>query len=432
VTGEAVAWRRRSTPTVAAVLVGVAAVVVVVVLRASGDDSFPSDPLGCLALAAAAAAVAMARDRLLAADDRRTAAYAGLLAGSLLLYLVAGLWAVATWPSAATGTVAVLVWNVAWVPPLLLVQLCASSAVRSRAGRPWTHPVVTGVVGLAVLAALLLADPADPFTGIPAVAPEAWRSALAPVGEVATLLGIAALLVLPVVLWRAALTSAGPARARIGVAAAGATTAPLTIAFCLLLAVARDPGTVEPELGSVAFMIAVAGGSAVGAGCAVLAARSALGPRHVVTVLRGAGLAAGLLVVLGVGTLVAAPGSGLGATAVAVVVAAVTLAVAALAWTGSGRLARALSPEEPPAPPPAAPAAPEQSDLSELTPRENEVLALLAEGASNAGIAAQLVVSERTVDAHLRAVFTKLGLERDSEVNRRVRAARIWVDNRSR
>ncbi|MCF6475310.1 helix-turn-helix transcriptional regulator [Nonomuraea sp. MG754425] len=64
-----------------------------------------------------------------------------------------------------------------------------------------------------------------------------------------------------------------------------------------------------------------------------------------------------------------------------------------------------------------------------LTPREAEVLAVLAEGASNAGIAAQLVVSERTVDAHLRAIFIKLDLKQEAGTNRRVQAARIWLDN---
>jgi DNA-binding NarL/FixJ family response regulator len=61
-----------------------------------------------------------------------------------------------------------------------------------------------------------------------------------------------------------------------------------------------------------------------------------------------------------------------------------------------------------------------------LTPREGEVVALLAQGLSNAGIAARLVVSERTVDAHLRSAFVKLDLPEGPEQNRRVHAVLAW------
>lgn len=61
-----------------------------------------------------------------------------------------------------------------------------------------------------------------------------------------------------------------------------------------------------------------------------------------------------------------------------------------------------------------------------LTPREEEVVALLAQGLSNAGIAARLVVSERTVDAHLRSAFVKLDLPEGPEQNRRVHAVLAW------
>ncbi|MBN9139698.1 MAG: response regulator transcription factor [Micrococcales bacterium] len=61
-----------------------------------------------------------------------------------------------------------------------------------------------------------------------------------------------------------------------------------------------------------------------------------------------------------------------------------------------------------------------------LTGREVEVLTLVASGRSNAGIAAELHISRRTVEAHLRAIFVKLDLAADVDVNQRVLAVRRW------
>jgi DNA-binding NarL/FixJ family response regulator len=62
------------------------------------------------------------------------------------------------------------------------------------------------------------------------------------------------------------------------------------------------------------------------------------------------------------------------------------------------------------------------SPLEQLTQREHEILGLMAEGRSNAGIAAQLHLSDRTVEATCAHVFRKLGLEPSPDVNRRVSA----------
>lgn len=60
--------------------------------------------------------------------------------------------------------------------------------------------------------------------------------------------------------------------------------------------------------------------------------------------------------------------------------------------------------------------------MSRLSEREREVLALMAEGLTNNGIALRLVVSDRTVEAHVRHVLTKLDIPDDSDAHRRVLA----------
>ncbi|MGC4013771.1 MAG: response regulator transcription factor [Luteolibacter sp.] len=72
-----------------------------------------------------------------------------------------------------------------------------------------------------------------------------------------------------------------------------------------------------------------------------------------------------------------------------------------------------------------------QTPLAALTERERDVLAELARGRSNAAIAAALFVSERTVDAHLRSIFVKLGIPPSADANRRVQAALLWLADAS-
>ena len=65
--------------------------------------------------------------------------------------------------------------------------------------------------------------------------------------------------------------------------------------------------------------------------------------------------------------------------------------------------------------------------LSELTAREREVLALMAEGKSNAGVAAELVVTESAVEKHVRSIFGKLRLPPSEGENRRVLAVLAFL-----
>lgn len=69
----------------------------------------------------------------------------------------------------------------------------------------------------------------------------------------------------------------------------------------------------------------------------------------------------------------------------------------------------------------------EQSPLAELTPREREVLAEMAEGKSNAAIAESLVLTKRAVEKHVNAIFMKLGLAGSENVSKRVKATLMFL-----
>jgi DNA-binding NarL/FixJ family response regulator len=67
------------------------------------------------------------------------------------------------------------------------------------------------------------------------------------------------------------------------------------------------------------------------------------------------------------------------------------------------------------------------SSLSVLTPRERDVLSLMAEGRTNAAIGQRLFLSEKTVEGNVRRIFDKLGLTDTPEDNRRVLAVLAFL-----
>jgi len=69
----------------------------------------------------------------------------------------------------------------------------------------------------------------------------------------------------------------------------------------------------------------------------------------------------------------------------------------------------------------------DDAGLASLTPRERDVLALVAEGRSNRSVAAALFLSEKTVESAITRIFDKLGLSENPEAHRRVRAVLAWL-----
>jgi DNA-binding NarL/FixJ family response regulator len=65
--------------------------------------------------------------------------------------------------------------------------------------------------------------------------------------------------------------------------------------------------------------------------------------------------------------------------------------------------------------------------IEQLTPRELEILALIAEGRSNTSIADSLGITKRAVERHINGIFAKLGLPEDGDVNRRVKATLLYL-----
>ena len=71
-----------------------------------------------------------------------------------------------------------------------------------------------------------------------------------------------------------------------------------------------------------------------------------------------------------------------------------------------------------------------QSPLAEMTARETEVLAEIAQGKSNTAIAESLVLTKRAVEKHIHSIFMKLNLAYEQDVSKRVKAALLFLADR--
>jgi DNA-binding CsgD family transcriptional regulator len=398
--------------------------------RVMGPPYFGTDPavvasLGVGALATAAVGHATWR------NDRTVAVAIVLAAWTLAAYLIllglAGL-------THASAVVRLAVGG--HIPPLTLFAVTGLIARRSLlAGRAISWPVVVSVAlaGIVFGVALTLVHPGPPFEGVSPI-----FDLPGPVQTAAMSLSfvwLATLLLPPALLIWSRRSDARADPGRLATAAVASFVPVCQILLCTLLGFAVEASGFSRDGGAVILLVGLGAAwplTAVGYGLAI---RGRAAPYTVSTgvLARAGSLVLGLMtamIAICAGLFVSL-GHGIGTTlAIAVSVLVVALALRPIAARVlAAVVGEATYPHQPETTSDSAShqVQPEPSRLSALSGREREVLRLLAAGLSNAGIAAELVLSERTIDAHLRSVFGKLELPDSRHDNRRVQAAAMWA-----
>ncbi|WP_201276626.1 helix-turn-helix domain-containing protein [Marisediminicola senii] len=379
-----------------------------------GLRTFVTHPVATLALAGSATGIAMLGARRGALGDRAGSRWLFGLAVGVAAYLGLGALATTLTQGGSPVTPAVVgLWNAWWAVPLATVQLAALRTMPRTRG--WSI-AFGALAGLSVLFAAVLAEPVDPFAGVPPAAPEGWSSP--PVAGALVTLYFLATVTTPVLL-AVRLAHADRARRVAGLlAVAAAAIPPLLVVVCVGLAVARDPGNVSASIGSVGYLVSIAVGCLAASIALSLVRPTADGPamRRIVGGILGGYAAVGVVLsATWLGAMLVPAGplvSGL-------VVAAITLSVGTGWWLAVSAILGWLATHEKPDP---------AVRLALLSPREREVMALLADGVRDAEIAARLHLSERTVESHLTRIFAKLGLDTGDGRNRRVLAVRAWTE----
>jgi DNA-binding CsgD family transcriptional regulator len=399
--------------------------------RVSGPPYFGTDPAVVAALgvgALATAAVGHATWR----NDRVVGITIVLAAWTLAAYLfvlsLAGLTHSSAVVRLAVG---------GHIPPLTLFVITGLIARRSLLGaRAISWPLLVSVA-LAVIvygASLTLAQPGPPFEAVSPIfdLPAPVQTAFMSLNYV----WLASLLLPPVLLIWSRRSDQRADPGRLATAAVASFVPVCQILLCTLLGFAVEASGVSRDGGAVILLVGLGAAwplTAVGYGLAI---RGRAAPYTVSTgvLARAGSLVLGLMtamIAICAGLFVSL-GHGIGTTlTIAVAVFVVALALRPIA----ARVMAAVIGEAPypnRAELTSDGASPqvrhEPSRLSALSGREREVLRLLAAGLSNAGIAAELVLSERTIDAHLRSVFGKLAMPDSRHDNRRVQAAAIWAN----
>jgi len=412
-----------------------ASAVIAFAARVSGPPYFGTDPAVVAALgvgALATAAVGHATWR----NDRAVAFMIMLAAWTLAAYLmVLGL------ASLTHASAVVRLAVVGHTPPLTLCVVTGLIARRSLlAGRATSWPVLVSVAlaGIVFGAGFTLVHPGPPFEGVSPI-----FELPGPVQAAAMSLNfvwLATLLLPPALLIWSRRSDARTDPGRLSTAAVASFVPVCQILLCTLLGFAVEASGLSRDGGAVILLVGLGATwplTAVGYGLAI---RGRAAPYTVSTgvLARAGSLVLGLMtamIAICAGLFVSL-GHGVGTTlAIAVSVLVVALSLRPIAARVlAAVVGEATYPHRPETTSDGA--SPqvrhEPSRLSALSGREREVLRLLAAGLSNAGIAAELVLSERTIDAHLRSVFGKLELPDSKHDNRRVQAAAIWASEWSR
>src|SRR5438034_6444080 len=398
--------------------------------RVVGPPYFGTDPAVVAALGVGALATA-AVGHATWQNDRAVGVTIVLAAWALAAYLIvlglAGL-------THVSGVVRLAVGG--HIPPLTLFVVTGLLARRSLvAGRASSWPVLVsvGIAGILFGAIFTLAHPGPPFEGVSPI-----FDLPGPVQTAATsanFVWLSTLLLPPALLIWSRRSDARADPRRLATAAVASFAPVCQILLCTLLGFAVEARGVSHDGGAVILLVGLGAAwplTAVGYGLAI---RGRAAPYTVSTgvLARAGSLVLGLMtamIAICAGLFVSL-GHGIGTTlAIAVSVVVVALALRPIAARVlAAVLGEATYPHQPET---TSDVASQQvrrdpSRMSALSGREREVLRLLAAGLSNAGIAAELVLSERTIDAHLRSVFGKLELPDSKHDNRRVRAAAIWA-----
>lgn len=374
----------------AAMLTAVSVVAIAQHMRGAGG--FATHPVSVLALAAGSTAIVALAERA----PRRLRPWVVALGLSVGLYLGVG-----TWASFAAAPVEISLWSSMWMPVTALVTIVGLAGAGARRGAV----IVAAIAAAMTLLAALTTEPAAPFAAVPTAGDVRERMPGASDVTAALLVATLAAAALAVT-WRS-MRAPVTERQQLSTCAVIAANGPGLMLACICVAALENPGDIDPSTGSVGYLVALSAVAVVSAVAALTYARWTV--RAIVLT-----WAASTTVIVGVllSPFVARNATG-GAVAIASVSAlALSFAVGALwvwqRWSTAPplRLVGTVFPE--------------------LSPRENEVLELVAAGATNAAIAARLFISERTVEQHLRTVFTKLNLGDREDTNRRVRATAVW------